>query len=381
MGLPSVLLVGTGGYAAYYVRDLLAMKASDTINFMGAVDPCADSNPCAASLSEAGVRIFAHSDEFYSLGEQVDLVVIASPIHTHYAYVVEAIEHGANVLCEKPVVLDLEQLADLQRRQRESGLFIAVGYQQCFAPGTLALKADIASGLFGRAIRMKALQFMRRGDAYYGRNNWAGKLSCGGQPIYDSPVSNACAHHMQTMLFLLGPTPGETVGVDSVEGVLYRTRPDIETYDASALKVNTSGGTEIWYYTGHSVAEKRVGPIGEYEFERAHLFFEDGVVTAHLENGGTRSYGVAIGSEGMYKLKRSIECVQNQERPVCTIDSVASHVQVVLKAQELETVTSFGCAYTMLDGDGTYVSPGLLPAFQLAYEGYEFPVCAPNNRA
>ncbi|NBK23043.1 MAG: Gfo/Idh/MocA family oxidoreductase [Spirochaetia bacterium] len=357
-----VMLVGAGGYAQTYVRALLAMN-NNAVSFAAVADPFLEKCSFLQQFSEQGVARYELPAQAYA-AHCFDLVIISSPIRTHYAYIIEAMEHGCNVLCEKPVVLDMQQIADLQKRQKESGLFVAVGFQQCFDRNLLALKQDVLDGRFGRPLRLKALRFMRRGDAYYRRNAWAGKELVEGQPVFDSPVSNACAHQLQTMLFLLGKSMTQAAAVEKVEGVLYRARPELETYDAAALTITTDKGIPLWYYTGHCIAEKQLGPMGEFEFEKGRVLLEGNSFTALFHDGTVQSY--ADQDTGMQKLTDAIACIRTNALPVCTVDSVASHAAVVLAARNLGFAPC-SSTYTEIEGDGTYVVPGLIESCLRSY--------------
>lgn len=64
---------------------------------------------------------FGHIDEFISYKQPVDLVIVSTPIHTHFEIVRKLLVNGYNVLCEKPICLsflmskELEQLAEQKR--------------------------------------------------------------------------------------------------------------------------------------------------------------------------------------------------------------------------------------------------------------------------
>ena len=45
-----------------------------------------------------------------AIDPSVDCVVIATPAHTHYAYIKEALKLGKHILVEKPMVLSLKFL-------------------------------------------------------------------------------------------------------------------------------------------------------------------------------------------------------------------------------------------------------------------------------
>lgn len=84
-------------------------------------------------------------------------------------------------------------------------------------------------------------------------NNWAGRITCQGREVFDSPFTNACAHHFQMLTFLLGPTMRTACDIESVQAELYRANPTIENYDIAALRFQTAQGLPLLYYTAHPI--------------------------------------------------------------------------------------------------------------------------------
>lgn len=58
----------------------------------------------------------------------IDFVTIVTPTDTHYAVAKCFLEHGINVICDKPICINMEQGLDLQRIARERGLEFGVTY-------------------------------------------------------------------------------------------------------------------------------------------------------------------------------------------------------------------------------------------------------------
>ncbi len=334
-----VLLVGIGGYGENYVREFLENDVPDAY-LAGVADPFVYKSPYSKRLEELGIPTFQSPAEFYAKNKAC-LTVISSPIHTHYSYVMCALDNGSNVLVEKPVTIDLDKMDAMIRRQKESGLFVSVGYQLCYSRDVLALKKDILSGVYGRPLRMRSLRMMRRSSSYYARNGWAGRFSCHGEYVLDSPVSNACAHQIQNMLFLLGDDMGSTADVLSVSGKLYKGNPEIQNYDAAALRIATDKGVDLFYYTAHCLDEAKVGPVSTFEFERARIEEKDGVFTAFLNDGGTVDYGAVDKGLRLQKLYDSVSCCFSHEEPVCRLESALAHTKVVLMAQKLPCFLRF----------------------------------------
>jgi len=62
--------------------------------------------------------------------ESLDGVVITTPHALHYEQVSGALDRGMHVLCEKPLVLEVDRAVELRDRAAEAGLVLMVGFQR-----------------------------------------------------------------------------------------------------------------------------------------------------------------------------------------------------------------------------------------------------------
>ncbi|MCL2478233.1 MAG: Gfo/Idh/MocA family oxidoreductase [Treponema sp.] len=368
-----VLLAGIGGYGSNYLNEMLDAK-DPPYEFSGAADPFAASSPRFAELKERGIPVFKTPDEFFASGGKADLSVIAAPIHTHYSYILSCLKNKSYVLCEKPITGSLERLDELIAREEESGLFCAVGFQYCFAPDTLALKKDIMDGLYGKPLGLKAIELPRRGDKYYSRNNWAARLVVEGETILDSPLNNACSHDLQLMLFLLGNEMNRSAEVTAVDSEVWRARPDIENYDAVAVRAGTKTGATINFYTAHCVDVPQAGPIGEFKFEKALIRWGEthrSGFKAYFNNGSVKSYEELHKENVLEKFYDCLDSVNSGKPPYCTLRTVRDHLVCVVKTQNfpIKNVQKEKLVYKSdtKDGNPFYYVPGLAEAFLKCY--------------
>ena len=80
----------------------------------------------------------------------IDAVVVATPVATHYEIVQEAILAGKHVLCERPLCKDSKQGEKLVKLARTNGCHLMVGHVFLFNPGITKLKELIDEGELGR---------------------------------------------------------------------------------------------------------------------------------------------------------------------------------------------------------------------------------------
>ena len=382
MGKVRVLLIGIGGYGQGYLRELLSGN-DPSVELAGVADPYASSSLRLDELKARNISVYKNPLDFYvenrTGSRAADLAIISSPIHTHYAYAISCMLYGSHVLCEKPVSGSLAELDALMAAEKKLGLFAAVGFQLCFSRDVLALKQDILDGLFGKPLEFKALFLPRRGTIYYNRNNWAGKLHYEGSTILDSPLQNACAHELLNMLFLLGNEMNRSAAMESLEAELWQGRPDIQNYDAAALRIKTETGVRVLFYTAHCVKQLFTGPMWELRFENAVIKRgppPDMNYTACFNDGRIKTYsGIDKGSP-LQKLYDCADAVHTGIPPVCTMETARSHLHCVISAQQYPVqkvppeILAMG---TDDDGDVFYYIPGLKDAFLSAYEKNALP--------
>jgi predicted dehydrogenase len=378
MGRVPVFLIGSGGYGKEYLDALLG-RGNPPWELAGLASPDARTSPYYETLRERGIPVYEKTGDFWKeMGGKGGgvLTIVSSPIHTHYDYTMEALEYGSAAICEKPVCAGRELMDRLEQKEKETGLFVAVGYQRCFYRDLMAFKKDIMAGIFGRPLRFRLLNMTRRGQRYYARNSWAGKISFGGQRILDSPLQNACGHEIQLMQFLLGDAPDTAADVGFLEARLWKARREIENFDAAAIQVRTPGGAELYFYTAHCV-EKFTGPMGEFQFEKARAVYgKDERITVFFNDGAVMDYnGIERKESHMQKLFDCVEALRGGPPPSCTLKTARPHLDCVLRAQEFPVVpVQAGKLRVFKENEEEFLcAEGLEAAFLNAYNNFALP--------
>jgi predicted dehydrogenase/threonine dehydrogenase-like Zn-dependent dehydrogenase len=74
----------------------------------------------------------------------VTAVVVATRHDTHAGLAARALRAGRHVWCEKPLALDLDELAEVESAWRASGCLLAVGFNRRWSPAVLAARDVLA---------------------------------------------------------------------------------------------------------------------------------------------------------------------------------------------------------------------------------------------
>lgn len=364
-----ILLVGTGGFAAGYIKSLLA-STDETVIWAGAVDPYV-TEETRRLLQENNIPLYASMEEYY-VNQKAELTVICTPTYLHKAQCVYALSQGSHVLCEKPVAPTEAEGRQMLAAEEKYGKFIAIGFQWSFCQAILELKKDILAGTFGKPLGLKTVIAWPRDRKYYGRGTgWAGSVTRNGHLVLDSIASNACAHYLHNMLFLLGGAMDESARVSRLEGKCLRANA-IENFDTCTLKMETAEGVPLYFAASHAVEQNR-DPIFEYRFEKGTVRYEEGkgaTVRARFADGTEKDYGQPARSSDRSKLWECVRAIRLGEKPACTVKTALPHTMCIEKLYREIPVEAFPEAVYNAEKDRMEV-PGLFDRLYAAYKKEE----------
>jgi len=326
-----IVLVGIGGYGEVYLSPLLDDPKGAGCEIVGAVDPRPEKCSRLPEIQARGIPVFATLEGFFEEGI-ADLAVISSPIHLHADHACTALGNGSHVLVEKPAAAVTADVDRMIAARDQTDRLVAVGFQWSFSDSILALKRDILSGRFGTPLGGRSLTLWPRTESYYDRNSWAGvRQDAEGRWILDSPASNAMAHHIHNLLFLLGPGLDRSAAPASVSAQLARVN-DIETFDTVAARVGINGGAELLFLASHTVADpEAVEPRFSLEFEEASVEFPGGLepMTARFRDGSVVQYPSPDATSQVEKLWACVDAVTKESTLPCGLEAARPHTSFI----------------------------------------------------
>lgn len=325
-----VLLVGAGGYAAGYVRELYQNGKAGGLTLIGVADPYAKNSPEYEKLLEMDAKIYDSVEAFYA-ESSADLAIISTPIPLHAYQATYCMEQGSHVLLEKPIAATMEEAQRILDAQKRTKKHLAIGYQWCYDRAMRAFQQDVRSGLFGKVVSMKALVLWPRNQAYFSRGTgWAGKkYAKDGAPIFDCVASNATAHYLENMLWLSG------CELTDIRAETFRANP-IETFDTLILRGRLGEG-RLTFVTSHAADYRRPeGPMFEYAFEKGRARFgglgeKGGELTFEFADGTKKEYGVTRpdGGERLSKLWDLVDVIRGAGEIACPAEEAMRHTRVM----------------------------------------------------
>ena len=93
-----------------------------------------------------------------------DVIAIMTPNDTHYKYAIAALEHGFDVICDKPMTNNLENAEKLHKKVQESGLIFCLTHNYTGYPMVRQAKAMVANDELG-TIRLIQIEHVQGGKA------------------------------------------------------------------------------------------------------------------------------------------------------------------------------------------------------------------------
>ena len=144
-------LIGAGRIAHQFSQDITAVANAELI--------------AVAARDGERARAFArryglpHAHEGYQAlfdNPQVEAVYVATPHSCHLQNCIDAMAAGKAVLCEKPLVLDPDQCAQLMVSHRASKRYLMEGMWTWFLPAIRRAQAWVNAGRIGEVLHVKA---------------------------------------------------------------------------------------------------------------------------------------------------------------------------------------------------------------------------------
>lgn len=192
-------LIGGGGYIA--PRHMIAIK--DTNNTLAAMlDPSdsvgiIDSHFPEAEFFTEFERFDRYLDKQRRSGNGIDYVSICSPNYLHDSHIRFGLRSGADVICEKPLVLNPWNIDGLLDIEKDTGHKLNTILQLRLHPAIIALRDQVQSQSTGRKHEVDLTYITSRGHWYL--QSWKGDVKKSG-----GIATNIGVHFFDMLHFIFG---------------------------------------------------------------------------------------------------------------------------------------------------------------------------------
>ncbi|HMT72417.1 MAG TPA: Gfo/Idh/MocA family oxidoreductase, partial [Saprospiraceae bacterium] len=201
-------LIGAAGYIAprhmQAIRDTQndLVAAMDTNDSVGIIDSYF---PNAAFFTEFE-RFDRHLEKLKRAGKKVDYVSICSPNYLHDAHIRFGLRYGADVICEKPIVLNPWNIDALEELEKETGNHVYNILQLRLHPSIIALKEKVNAAPKDKIFEFDLTYITSRGTWYY--TSWKGNTEKSG-----GIATNIGVHFYDMLQWVFGPVKENIVHI------------------------------------------------------------------------------------------------------------------------------------------------------------------------
>ncbi|HNA16272.1 MAG TPA: Gfo/Idh/MocA family oxidoreductase [Ferruginibacter sp.] len=203
-------LIGAGGYIAprhmKAIKDtgnvlVAALDKHDSVGILDSYFPDAD-------FFTEFERFDRHLEKQKRLGRKIDFISICSPNYLHDAHIRFGLRIGADVICEKPIVLNPWNIDALLEIEKETGRNIYTILQLRLHPAIAALKEKIEKEPSGKKYKISLRYITSRGHWYH--TSWKGDIQKSG-----GIATNIGVHFFDMLLWIFGNVTSSTVSEHS----------------------------------------------------------------------------------------------------------------------------------------------------------------------
>ena len=206
-----------------------------------------------ARSKKAGLEIGLASNRLYSSVQElldgeasrkdgVDVIAIMTPNDSHYEYSMAALEHGFDVICDKPMTNTLQEAEVLHKKVQESGLIFCLTHNYTGYPMVRQAKAMVADGQLG-TIRLVQVEYVQGGKADESKpdpsESWRFDLVRGGPSLVMGDIGS---HAHNLVRFVTGL---EVAEVAAEIGNIVPGRA-VHDYGGALLRFNNGARGSYW---------------------------------------------------------------------------------------------------------------------------------------
>jgi len=264
--------------------------------------------------------------------DDIDLLLVLTPMQTHGEIALAAIEAGKHVLVEKPMATTLEQGRRLVEASRTSRGYLVPAPHVVLSPTFQDMRKRIQGGDIGRVHLARALQGWSGPD--WGQ--WFYRK--GGGSLFDLGV-----YSITTLTGLIGPARRVTafVGIANPERVAEGETITAEADDNEQVLIDFGDQTYAVVTTGYTIQEHRRPWI--------ELYGSNGTIQTLGFLEGFELWQSDLGDWQIYRDRRHLEwhftdglthlvnCIRDGVRPLVTPEHAFHVLEIMLQAMECGT--------------------------------------------
>lgn len=154
------------------------------------------------------VKRYADYKKMIEDNADIELVAVATESGIHAEIALYCIDHGINVIIEKPMAMSMKDADEIVRRSRETGVKVSVCHQNRFNLAVQQMRNAVETGRFGTISHGSVNVRWNRSKEYYNQAPWRGKWASDGGCLF-----NQCIHGIDLLRWMMGDEVDEVYGV------------------------------------------------------------------------------------------------------------------------------------------------------------------------
>lgn len=139
---------------------------------------------------------------------ELELVSIATESGIHAEIALYCIDHGINLIIEKPIAMSIEDAEEIIRRSEKMGVKVSACHQNRFNIAIQKMRTALEAGRFGKLSHGSINVRWNRNEDYYTEATWRGTWAQDG-----GALMNQCIHGIDLLRWMLGDEVEEVYGV------------------------------------------------------------------------------------------------------------------------------------------------------------------------
>lgn len=267
-------IIGLGNQGSTYALKIFEKgEAKDAV-----LTAVCDSNPARiesfkSKTTTEGLVYFENYKEMLDSG-LCDAILVETPHYDHPEMVIECLNRGINVICEKPAGVYTKQVKEMNEAAKKSGALFALMFNQRTNCVYRKMKEIIAEGGIGELQRVNwIITNWFRTQQYYDSGSWRATWDGEGGGV----LINQCPHQIDLVQWVVGEMPVSVTGFCQ-----YGKWHDIEVEDeVTAFFKYKNGATGVFITTtGEAPGTNRL----EISGTGGKLLSEDGKTLVWYKN-------------------------------------------------------------------------------------------------
>ncbi len=311
-----IAVVGFGSRGAHYIDIADCAKIGKVVAVCDINENCLKLAKEKYNLPDD--RLFTDVNEFFNAGKFAELCIVATQDAQHREHAIRAMEVGYNLLLEKPIATNLEDVMAIYEASVRLNKKISVCHVLRYAPFYTVIKDELSSGKYGKIVTMDLVEnvgYWHQAHSFV-RGHWRNKAQ-------SSPMIIAkCCHDLDLICWFMNQKCKKVSSFGSLAYFKKENAPEGHTkrclgcpeqgkcaYDAEKFYITDhfDKGYAAWPIDTVMVNPTREGlmdalkngPYGRCVFECDNDVVDNQVVNMQFEDGATAHLTMTAFSKSM----------------------------------------------------------------------------------